>query len=82
MKIFNSISSKILVPVIVMTIILVTLIVWVSTRKFQAFADSVFAHNVKIIGNNLEQNAGMRRVIASDQVDDLSGREEMVKAIE
>ena len=81
MKIFRSISSKILVPVIVMTILLVTLTVWVSTHNFSSFADRSFTHNVELIGFNLKRTINMQETIASDQTNGMAKNAEMIEAI-
>jgi len=81
MKILRSISSKILVPVIVMTILLVILTVWVSTRNFSAFADKVFTHDVELIGHNLEQTVLAQKIIASEQVNGMAKNIDLIAAI-
>ena len=81
MSFFRSISSKILIPVIVMTILLVIIIVTISTRNFSSFADKVFTDNAELIGHNLEQTVLSQQTIASDQVNGLAKNAAMIEAI-
>ena len=81
MNFFKSISAKILVPVIVMTILLIVIIVIISTRNFSAFANKVFTHDVELIGHNLEQTVLAQQIIASEQVNGMAKNAEMITAI-
>ncbi|MCL2711178.1 MAG: cache domain-containing protein, partial [Planctomycetaceae bacterium] len=81
MKFFRSISAKILVPVIVTTSILITLIVVVSSRNFAQFANEVFTDKIELIGQNLEQNILAQKNIASYQVNGMAENTDLVAAI-
>jgi len=79
---FNrSISSKILVPVMALTIILIVLIVTVSTRTFSKFADEVYTKQIELIGRNLEQNVILQQSLATFQVDGLAKNTDMIAAV-
>ena len=81
MNFFKSISAKILIPVIVMTILVDAVTVAISTRTFTKFADKVFTHDVELIGDTLEQTVRAQRTIASDQVNGMAKNMAMVAAI-
>ena len=77
----KSISAKILVPVILMTIFLVATLVTVSTLSFSRFAMESLDTEIKAISNNIKHEIHMLRVIASDQVDGLATNGKMIAAL-
>ena len=81
MSFFRSISSKILVPVIVMTIVLATVIVTVSTIVFRSFAFESLDAEIQTISDNIKNEIDMLRVVACDQVSGLAGHGGMVTAL-
>ena len=81
MNFFRSISTKILVPVVIVILLVGTIIVAVSTRNFTKFADEVFDHEIEVYTRGLEQNILMLQVIATDQVNSLARNVDMIEAI-
>jgi len=81
MNFFRSISAKILVPVIVMTVLLVAVTVTVSTYTFNQFVEVVVEKEIKIFASSLTQDITMQQNIASDQVVGLAGNASMIAAL-
>ena len=80
MSVFRSILAKILIPVIVMTTVLVVATVIVSTRTFTQFAQENFNEKIQTVANSINQEVAVMRVMASDQVNGLAQRADMVAA--
>jgi len=81
MNFFRSISTKILVPVVIVIVLVGAIIVAVSTRNFTNFANDVFDHEIEVYSRGLEQNIRMLEVIATDQVNSLASNVGMIEAI-
>lgn len=79
---FRSISTKILVPVVIVIILVGATIVAVSTRTFVKFANEVFDHEIKVYSRGLEQNILMLQTIATDQVNGLARNIDLIAAIQ
>ena len=77
----KSISVKILIPVIFMTIFLVVAIVTVSTLSFRSFALESLDTEIKAISNNIKNEIAMLKIIAADQVDGLAKNGRMIAAL-
>ena len=78
----RSISAKILVPVIIMTIVLATVIVTVSTFVFRSFALESLDTEIKTVSDNIKNEIEMLKIIAADQISGLSKHGSMIAAIQ
>ncbi|MDR1290520.1 MAG: cache domain-containing protein, partial [Planctomycetaceae bacterium] len=81
MKIFKGIQSKILVPVIVMTCLLVGVTLYISTTKFRDYVQKSVDKNISTVGRDIKQEVFMLRDLALEQTKAISYKEEMVTAI-
>jgi len=81
MKFFRSISAKILVPVIVITILLVSVPVMVGMYTFSKFSEAILAKEIKIFSNSLTQEVENQKSTALDQTDAVAASARLVAAI-
>ncbi|MDR1270007.1 MAG: cache domain-containing protein, partial [Planctomycetaceae bacterium] len=81
MKIFKGIQSKILVPVIVMTCLLVGVTLFISTTKFRNYVQKSLEESISTVGRDIKQEIFMLRDLALEQTKAISYKEEIVTAI-
>jgi len=81
MKFTQSIFVKFLVPVIVLTIILVTVLTVSSTRSYNQFATEVFNNEILADSSSVEREVLSMKAMAADQVRSLAGRGDMTTVL-
>jgi len=81
MNFFRSISAKILVPVIAMTILLVSVPVMVSMYTFSRFADAVVEKEIKIFSQSLTQDLKSEQNTAIDQANAMAEGAHLIAAL-
>ncbi|MDR0336688.1 MAG: methyl-accepting chemotaxis protein [Planctomycetaceae bacterium] len=81
MKIFKGIQSKILVPVIFMTCLLVGVTLYTSTIKFQNFVQQSVDESILTTGREIKKEISMLRDLTLEQTKALSYRENMLAAV-
>jgi methyl-accepting chemotaxis protein len=81
MRLFKGIQSKILIPVIIMTSLLVGITLFISTLKFQHFVQDSVNEKILVIGHDIKKEISMLQVITLEQTKALSYNETMVAAV-
>ena len=77
----KSILTKILVPVIVITTILVAVVAVVGLRAFSQFAQEAFDQEIQVIAEGIGRDITSMKIIASDQVNGLATHYDMIAAL-
>ncbi|MDR2756837.1 MAG: methyl-accepting chemotaxis protein [Planctomycetaceae bacterium] len=81
MKIFKGIQSKILLPVIVMTCLLMGLTLSVSTVKFSNFVQKNSEEDISVIGRDIKKEIQMLQALTLEQTKAISYSEVMITAV-
>ena len=81
MNIFKRILTKILFPVLAMTIVLSVAIVTVCTIGLSQFAEEMFTKEIDIFSRSLEQKIELQQILAADQVSGIATSVAMVSAL-
>ncbi|MDR1477881.1 MAG: methyl-accepting chemotaxis protein [Planctomycetaceae bacterium] len=81
MKIFKGIQSKIIVPVIVMTCLLVGVTLATSTAKFRDFVQDSSQKNIDTVGRDIKKEISMLQDLTLEQTKAISYMGSMVAAV-
>ena len=81
MKFFKCILMKILIPVIAITIILVTIVAMVGFHTFSQFARESFDREIRAISQNIERDIQIMQSTAADQAYGFASDAAIVSAI-
>jgi ascorbate-specific PTS system EIIC-type component UlaA len=81
MKIFKRTQSKILVPVIIITCLLVGVTLSISTMNFRNYVQKSVDENIVTVGHDIKKEISTLRDLALEQTKAISYMEKMVTAI-
>jgi methyl-accepting chemotaxis protein len=81
MNFFKSISAKILLPVLVMTILLVTVSVMVSMYTFSQFAEAIIDKEIRVFSRSLSHDIETQKQSALDQVSGVAESAYLIAAL-